>query len=370
MNAHKDVCCWDLEGPISVVDFAAELGRMLRDKSELGLGEYDMGEFFMMISNYDDYLIDTPGVKDQLGIVEYQPGDTLRLMAPFYVACFTEDETLQLAKNNLGLLPGCKELMEILHKNWDIYVISTSYTQFAYNVTAALNIPQDHVYCTDFPITTLKENASDIENSVEILVKHIFQKYMHQKKDLSSVIEDLNEFFWKSDKSDYISVMNQVKVRGGKRKELAVEDISRRTNTPISEMIALGDSITDINMLERVDKEGGIAVSFNGNRFSARRANLAVTTPNNLGVLPVFRNKDRIEKFLAEWETKYSQFKEDPHQINSNLITDQIKTKFIKHNFVPEIVNLQNKTEDQIKDIILRQEKMRKKVRGWAGNLG
>ncbi|MCP4763496.1 MAG: hypothetical protein GY870_17110, partial [archaeon] len=104
----RNVCCWDLEGPISVIDFAADIGRMLSKKSELNLQEYDMGEFFFMISNYDDYIIDVPGIKEKLKIPEYQPGDTLRIMAPLYVACFSDDELVNLAKQNLGLLPGCK----------------------------------------------------------------------------------------------------------------------------------------------------------------------------------------------------------------------------------------------------------------------
>ena len=84
----KNVCCWDLEGPISFLDFAAELGIMLQKKPNLNLHEYKMGDFFKMISQYDDYIIDIPGVKQVLGIPDYQPGDTLRLMAPFYITCF------------------------------------------------------------------------------------------------------------------------------------------------------------------------------------------------------------------------------------------------------------------------------------------
>jgi len=90
----KFVCCWDLEGPISVIDFAAELGKKLREKQELKLQKYNMGDFFRMISNYDDYIIDVPGVKESLNIPEYQPGDTLRLMAPLYVSCFKENELI------------------------------------------------------------------------------------------------------------------------------------------------------------------------------------------------------------------------------------------------------------------------------------
>ena len=367
---NKDVCLFDLEGPISVVDFAAEIGRLLSKKPELNLQNYDMGEFFFMISHYDDYIIDIPGIKEKLGIPEYQPGDTLRIMAPLYVACFSDEELINLAKSNLGLLPGCKELMKILHKEWDIYVISTSYTQFAHNVTAALNIPKDHVYCTDLHVKELKSSVSDIENSVNTLVREIFQKYLDNNKQLESVINDLDTFFWKGEESDYIKIMNNVKVRGGKRKEFAVEDISKRTGVDISDMIALGDSITDINMLQRLKDENGISISFNGNRFSAERANIAVTTPNNLGVLPVFESKYNVEKFLENWEAEYYNIQNDPKNIKNGLISKQCKEHFIKYNFVPEIVNLVNKSKEQLNDIISRQEKMRKLVRGWAGKLG
>ncbi|MBA7685230.1 hypothetical protein ES703_93648 [subsurface metagenome] len=47
-------------------------------------------------------------------------------MAPLYVSCYKDEELLSFAQKNLGLLPGCKELMATLHKNWDIYVVSTS----------------------------------------------------------------------------------------------------------------------------------------------------------------------------------------------------------------------------------------------------
>jgi energy-converting hydrogenase A subunit R len=366
----NNVCCWDLEGPISVIDFAAEIGKLLSKKPELKLQNYDMGDFFFMISNYDDYLIDEPGVKEKLNIPDYQPGDTLRIMAPLYVACYSEEELISLARKDLGLLPGCKELMSILHKNWDVYVISTSYTQFAHNVTAVLNIPQDHVYCTDLHVKELKESVSNIEESVNILVKEIFEKYVSNNKDLYSVIEDLDNFFWKGLESDYIKVMNHVKVRGGKRKELAVEDISKRTGVSISNMIALGDSITDINMLQRLKDEGGIAVSFNGNRFTVERANVAVTTPNNLGVLPIFENKGNIDQFLEKWENNVNKFGNDPKKILDGIISKDIKNFLIEHNFLPEIFNLKNKSKEQLNEIISSQEKMRKLVRGWAGHLG
>ena len=366
----KLVCCWDLEGPISIIDFAAEIGKLLSKSSKLNLQNYEMGEFFKMISNYDDYLIDVPSIKEQLKIPEYQPGDTLRLMAPLYATTYTDKELISLAKDNLGLLPGSKELMRILHKEWEIFVISTSYTQFAHNVTAALEIPKDHVYCTELNIQELKRGLINIEKDVELLLKQIFQKFLNNNKDLSSVIEDLNNFFWKGEQSDYIKVMNQMKVRGGKRKELAVEEISKKTGASISQMIAIGDSITDINMLQRLSNENGIAISFNGNRFSLKRANIAVTTPNNLGVLPIFQSHHNITQFLEDWESKFENFKNDPMNIPKGLISQESKEFFMKNKFLPEFANLTNKSDNQLNEIIIKQELMRKKVRGWAGDFG
>jgi len=323
-----------------------------------------------MISNYDDYIVDVPGVKEKLDIPEYQPGDTLRLMAPLYISCYTDTELINLARNNLGLLPGCKELMAVLHRDWDIFVISTSYSHFALNVTANLNIPKDHVYCTDLNISNLKEGLLNIEGEVNVLIREIFEKYLNNNKNLDCVIEDLHIFFWKEQKSDYIKVMNQIKVRGGRRKELAVEEISRRTNIPISEMIALGDSITDINMLQKLNDEGGIAMSFNGNRFSVERANIALNTPNSLGALPIFQAKQRISDFLEQWELKFESFQSSPENIPNNIISKECKDFFIKYNFLPEIINLKNKSKEQLKDIILRQEKMRQFMRRLTNKLG
>jgi len=88
----KNVCCWDLEGPISVLDFAAELSKLLNNKAKLSLQKFNMGEFYKMLSEYDDYLIEVPGVKEELNIPNYQPGDTLRLVAPLYMASFSNKE--------------------------------------------------------------------------------------------------------------------------------------------------------------------------------------------------------------------------------------------------------------------------------------
>lgn len=368
--AVKNVCCWDLEGPISVLDFAAELGKLLSKNSNLGLQKYNTREFYKMLSEYDDYLTDIPGVKEELNILDYQPGDTLRLIAPLYISSFSDNDLIRIAKQNLGLLPGCKDLIEYLQKEWDIYIISTSYSHFANTIAEVLKIPNDHVYCTELNIKEAYETFNNIKNEVKILVYDIFQNFLEHNKKLDLIIDDLNRFFWKNKGSDYIKAMNQVEVRGGKRKELAVETISKQTQIPISDFVVLGDSITDINMLQRLKEEGGIAISFNGNRFTVSRATIAITATNNLGTLPIFERKDDIDTFLESWEFLYNEFRNNPQNIPDDLISKEIKNFFIKYQFTPEIENLKNKTMSELDLIIKKQVFMRKKVRGWSGNLG
>lgn len=366
----KNICCWDLEGPISVLDFAAELGKLLSTNSNLGLQKYNTGEFYKMLSDYDDYLIDVSGVKEKLNIPDYQPGDTLRLIAPLYISVYSDEDLIRLAKQNLGLLPGSVELMAELRSQWEIYIISTSYSHFAYNVANALSIPKDHVFCTELNIRKTRKTFDNIKTEVNLLLDSIFQHFMESNNNLDAVIEELNNFFWNNEESDYLKVMNIIKVRGGKRKELILEKISRELKTPISQFIVIGDSITDIDMLQRVKDEEGIAVSFNGNRFSVSRANVAITSPNNLGVLPIFENRDNLETFLESWESSYERFKNNHLKIPQNLISANIKDYFAKYQFVPDIENLKNKTKANLDLIIKKQEIMRKQVRGWFGNLG
>ncbi|GAH55082.1 unnamed protein product, partial [marine sediment metagenome] len=76
--------------------------------------------------------------------------------------------------------------------------------------------------------------------------------------------------------------------------------------------------------------EGGIAVSFNGNRFTVRRANIAITSVNNIGTLPIFEYKDSIENFLDLWEKSYKNFYANPQKIPEELVSKEIKNYFVK----------------------------------------
>ncbi len=354
---------WDLEGPISYVDFAADLFKKLEEK----LNRSNLDLFYQMISNYDDYLIEHPQITRSLGVESYEPGDTLRLLAPFYAYYFTEEELSNISKANPGLIPGSVDLFKRLYEGWRVYVISTSYAQHAYNIASLIGLPLENVYCTDFPVEDLKRTLGDITPAVKILIDDIFPKYF--SKGLIGVLDELNEFFFKTC-SKYTETMMKVTVRGGRRKEKAMLEIACKHDYPLNKLIAVGDSITDINMLKRVKDEGGVAVSFNGNQYSVPNANIAVTSPNQMGSYLLFENHERIWEWLDEWVEKYPLFRDSPERIPGSLISASTKKYFIQHNFVPRIDDLRDADSNLIEEVVKAQREMRRRVRGWVGVLG
>ncbi|MFX1598589.1 MAG: hypothetical protein ACFFC5_05955 [Promethearchaeota archaeon] len=356
---------FDLEGPLSTVDFAAEMCRMLGEK----LGRTDFDLLYRMISKYDDSLVENPRILKKLGVEDYEPGDSLRLLAPLYVYYLTEEELKRLSKSNLGLVPGASDTMKYLRqKDWPIFVISTSYEQHAFNVTDALRIPRKNVYCTAFPITELKRHAKGLTKPLGILVEDILGKF--KKDGLDSVLEDLNSFFWENADNLYSELMNQITVMGGKRKATILDRTCTETHCLHINVIAVGDSITDRNMLSVVKENQGVAISFNGNKYSVPNANVAVTSPNLMGVNVIVDNYPHIWSTIEEWSENFSTFRDSPDLIPDEFLSKKLKAYFIKLGFVPQLDDLRELSPEQRFKIIQDQQRMREKVRGWAGELG
>jgi energy-converting hydrogenase A subunit R len=70
-------------------------------------------------------------------------------------------------------------------------------------------------------------------------------------------------------------VLEEVDPVGGEAKAAAVRAILQRTGAEVSEVMYVGDSITDVQALEMVKRGGGLAVSFNGNAYAIKAANVA-----------------------------------------------------------------------------------------------
>jgi energy-converting hydrogenase A subunit R len=321
---------FDLEGPLSPMDHAAEAMRVIGKKIERD----DFFDFFEMLSLYDDELTleGKPG---------YNPGDTLRLIAPI-VSTQLSDKELRDISESATLTPGAKDLVSWIGED-DVFVASTSYRQHAETISKKLGILPEHVNCTELPEY---KNFPYFDDLMEI-----FEKY--KANDMHTIKPMLDTLFWGTMEYDYL----RTKVCGGQRKLDVVKRISEEREIDLNNFVFVGDSITDINALEGVKNGGGLAISFNGNQYSAPKANLAVSSVTLMAIKPLIESGD-VWDFVEEWQVIQNKFK---------LLSKETEMYF-KASRIP-LPSYDKIGVDDIEDIIARQKKMRKEIRKEYGNL-
>jgi len=173
-------------------------------------------------------------------------------------------------------------------------------------------------------------------------------------KDTIITVERLDEIFWDEFPKMFAGkLIKDVNPIGGFEKANAVKKICKKTEIPLSEVMYVGDSITDASAMELVSESGGIAVSFNGNRYAIKSADIACISPNALILMElalIFNDagKQAVKDVAIEWN-------EDP---DNRSISDQEITLDVIDN-----TNMQS--------LITKSESFRKTIRGESiGRLG
>ena len=77
-------------------------------------------------------------------------------------------------------------------------------------------------------------------------------------------------------------VFSDVTTVGGSQKAAAIEDAVEGLGAQLSDVMYVGDSITDVEAFQLVRDNGGLTVSFNGNNYAVRNAEIAVLSENNI----------------------------------------------------------------------------------------
>ena len=314
---------FDLEGPLCPIDHAADV--LATIGKSLGKQE-DFYQLFKMISLYDDELFLVDRKKD------YWPGDTLKLIAPIIVSYGDEELLLEISQN-AELTPGAKKLFDYLHEEKvPAYIISTSYTQHAHTIARKLAHPIENVRCTTLDFH-LKPKDTSLLNE---LFEEIFPKYL--REGLPAVKSELDRFFFeKMPQSPFGALFQRTIVCGGGRKRKYVKDILASLGKRADEAIAIGDSITDIQMLEFVRDNSGLAVSFNGNEYSLKPAMVAYSGRSIEGLISLFRAFPDYEQFIKglskEEMVQREVFYDLLHELNSedfqNVLNRQKKYRKI-----------------------------------------
>jgi len=303
MRPGTKVFVTDCEGPVSKNDNAFELAsRFIPD------GE----RFFALVSRYDDVLADIvhrPG---------YKAGDTLKLILPFLRAYgVTSSKMRVFSSENILLVPGADETLRFVSTIMPSFIVSTSYEQYIFALCDAVGFPKQNAYCTRLDIDRYGLDEEEIRK-LEMLRSEISKMAMIEApQDAKSVndlpgesaatVRRLDEIFWEEIAGLKSGMMlEEVNPIGGYEKARAVEEITRKVDADLPDILYVGDSITDVDPFRLVRGGGGLTVSFNGNQYAIREAEIAVLSHHTVVtsiIADLFRKLDRkrVINLVENW---------------------------------------------------------------------
>ncbi|HIE33805.1 MAG TPA: hypothetical protein EYP86_01535 [Candidatus Altiarchaeales archaeon] len=322
------VICFDLEGPLSPQDNALEV-----------MGLIDNGKkIFEIISRYDDIL--TLESREN-----YEPGDTLSLIVPFLLYHDISEKDIRKISDKAMIVPGVEYMIPRLKKcDWDPYIISTSYEQHAYNIAEKIGIERKKIFCTKLPLDKLKTEIKERDaNLIEEVERDILEE-LYTARDGKRIKERLDRFYNRDMKGTELGrFMDGIKVVGGQRKVDSLIKIARMNSKNLSEIVAVGDSITDYKMLDTVRNERGVAVVFNGNDYAIPYANFGLASQDMRFLLIltdsyVSGGWASVMRVVKEWEENRKMFVEKPEKISNEFIPDDVRNFLIEKKSDPKFM--------------------------------
>ncbi|MBR0471548.1 MAG: hypothetical protein IJI98_02490 [Methanosphaera sp.] len=331
----------DCEGPLSVNDNAYEISDYFIPEG---------GEFFSILSNYDDMLVE----KNTEG---YLAGSTLKLILPFFKAYdLTEKDLIQFSEDNINMVDGAYSMISHVQKIMPFYIVSTSYNQYIKALCDKTGFKYENTYSTQLELDKYDLNNDEQESLLSIRENILF--------DYS--FDNINHYF-----TDVISKMkineliNSVTPVGGIGKRNAILDIIEKNEYEPYNLMYTGDSITDCEALEYAKENNGISISFNGNIHSINSSSISITSTNNLIlalIAEIFNNKgtegvyDFIKSYNEDSLETILGYSEN-NEITKELLVNKASIDLV--------------TEENTEKLNEKSKIIRNKVRGQKiGNLG
>lgn len=353
----------DCEGPISKNDNALEIMSHFVPNGD---------KIFAVTSRYDDALADI------LKRAGYKAGDTLKLVLPFLKAYDVTDRKIrEYCAKNLILITNAKESMQHILSIAPTYIVSTSYEHYIKALCRKLQFPFENTYCTRLNLDKYGVNAKE-KTQVKKLAQMIAEMPVFQvpsdakslkelPESVQSTIEELDDIFWEQIAEMSIGTLySEIDPVGGFEKADAVAEIARKNRIALSDVMYVGDSITDEEAFKLVKENDGLTVSFNGNRYAISNSEIALISYDGLAtaiVADVFIRfgKGKTKNLVAKWS---------PQTIRDSSADPSLINRFLKTH-VQDLPKAKIIITENMQDLAEESSKFRKKVRGIvAGELG
>jgi energy-converting hydrogenase A subunit R len=360
----KRVFISDCEGPISKNDNAFEIATHFVPNGD---------KLFAIISKYDDVLADVlkkPG---------YSAGSTLKLILPFLTAYgVTDGQMEEFSAQNLILIANSRDTLQHVRAVANAFIVSTSYEHYIKALCKALDFPYGNTYCTKLSIDKysiteqekrrLREVTREIAQIPMITIPPAAKRIEDFSNKDQETIRRLDAIFWSEIGGMSLGrIFSEVTTVGGSQKAEAIEDAVEGLGAQLSDVMYVGDSITDVEAFKLVRENGGLTVSFNGNNYAVRNAEIAVLSENNIVtavIADVFcrRGKQAALNLVENWNLQSLQ----RNGAVSLSLLDHLFT------FYPQTLpKVQIVTAKNMETLTNESSEFRKKVRGESiGRLG
>ena len=331
----------DCEGPLSINDNAYEISDYFMPEG---------GEFFSILSKYDDYLVE----KNTEG---YLAGSTLKLILPFFKAYnLTEQDLIEFSEDNINMIDGAYKMISYVQDMMPFYIVSTSYNQYIEALSTKTGFSYENTYSTQLELDKYELESTEQEYLLNLHENILFD---YSCENIDNIFNNIIS------KMKIRKLMDSVKPVGGIGKKEAILDIIEKNEYEAANLMYTGDSITDCEALEYAKDNQGISISFNGNIHSISSAAISVTATNNLilaVIAEIFKNKstEGVYDFIAHYE-------ENP----LDAVIDNTKDKNIAQEILLNKASIDIITEENVEKLNIQSKKIRNQVRGKnIGNLG
>ena len=340
----------DCEGPLTLNDNAYELAVHFIENG---------GELFKVLSLYDDYLADI--VKKE----NYKVGNTLKFILPFFVCeNLKNQDMIDFSQKNIYAVRDSKFLLKYLKKAMNTYIVSTSYGQYIEALSNYMDFPFENTFYTKVDVDALTLNDEEMEK---------ITKFKQEILDDPENYELFDEIFYSEiPKMGIYEAIEAINVVGGEGKKEAIDEIIERDNINTGEILYIGDSITDVEPLDFARKNNGISISFNGNEYPLKVAEIAIVSPSAITtcvIANIYAKDDRqtVLRFIDDYNTSKN-LEELFEKYDVDL---EIKNRFLDVFSNGEYPIIKIIDDDNFEDILKVSKDMRNNIRGQdIGELG
>jgi energy-converting hydrogenase A subunit R len=353
----------DCEGPLSTNDNAFEATAYFIENGD---------KLFALVSKYDDVLAD---VIEKPG---YKAGNTLKLILPFFKAYdVTDKELREFSYKTVRLVPCARDTIQFVERIMHTFIVNTGYEHYTFALCDHLGLPHSHGYGTRLQLDkyqiddderkAMRKMKEEIVAMTMITIPDNAKSLKDFPTQHQATIRKLDKIFWDTIPRMKIGrVLDEVDPRGGWKKADTVKEIVGNLASDFVDTMYIGDSITDAESLELVRRNGGLAISFNGNEYAVRKAEIAVLSEST-GITSFLAyafsqfGKKHVLDLIEKWDTSTL----EKHVIDAGMQGKIAKT-CLATSPQAEIVTSRN-----VDRLIEESCAIRKKVRGEAiGTLG